>query len=106
MSGSLFDPHPDCDRLSNAELQEVLALADERLKLLHDLGPDGDPLLEPWLIQRRRLILAEMKRRNGNTPPTIHCFSLIQAKDLLTSEEPETEWLWEGILPEIGKSVV
>ncbi len=101
-----FDPHPDCDRLSNAELQKELTAADERLKLVHELGPEADPLLEPWLIQRRRLILAELARRNGNTHPTSHGFSLIEAKDLLTSEEPETAWLWEGILPSGGLSLL
>jgi hypothetical protein len=60
-----LDPHPDCERLSNTELLEEIAEADERLKLVHDLGPEADPLLEPWLIQRRRLLLAELKRRHG-----------------------------------------
>src|SRR5262249_17802624 len=31
-------------------------------------------------------------------------FSLVQAKDLIVSEEPDTEWLWEGILPAGGLS--
>ena len=33
-------------------------------------------------------------------------FSLIQAKDLIASEEPETEWLLEGILPAGGLSLL
>jgi hypothetical protein len=35
-----------------------------------------------------------------------HNFSLIHVKDLLSSEEPETDWLWDGILPSGGLSLV
>src|SRR5574341_136693 len=75
-----FDPHPDCERLSNDELREELSLANERLKLLHVLGRGADPLLEPWLIQRRRLLLAELNRRNGQGNPFPFSSSLCQGK--------------------------
>jgi AAA domain/Bifunctional DNA primase/polymerase, N-terminal/Primase C terminal 1 (PriCT-1) len=45
------------------------------------------------------------KRDSENTAPTGH-FCLIQAQDLLASEEPETEWLWDGILPAGGLSLL
>jgi hypothetical protein len=64
-----FDPHPDCDCLSNAELQQELSEADESLRVLHKLGEEADPMLEPWFIQRRRLLLAELRRRNGQADP-------------------------------------
>jgi hypothetical protein len=35
-----------------------------------------------------------------------NAFTLIEAEDLLTLEEPETEWLWEGILPAGGLSLL
>jgi DNA-binding transcriptional regulator GbsR (MarR family) len=35
-----------------------------------------------------------------------HNFSLIHVKDLLSTEEPETDWLWDGILPFGGLSLV
>jgi Bifunctional DNA primase/polymerase, N-terminal/AAA domain/Primase C terminal 1 (PriCT-1) len=47
----------------------------------------------------------EPKRGEEKATGTGH-FSLIQAKDLLASEEPETEWLWEGILPAGGLSLL
>lgn len=106
--GMTLDAHPDCERLSNAELPEELTLADGRLKLLHDLEPDGNRELETWLIQRRRLLLAEIKRRgmNADDRGDKHGFSLIEAKDLLTAQEPETARVWEGILPTGGLSLL
>lgn len=108
MSDLTFTPHPDPERLSNSELQEELTRADEQLKLVHDLGPDADPLLEPWFIQRRRLLLAEMKRCGVSTDGRgdRHGFSLIEAKDLLTAQEPETAWVWDRILPSGGLSLL
>ena len=58
-------PHPDVDSLSTAELRDALGVADERLEILHKLPENvRNPILEPWLIQERNLILAEVKRRS------------------------------------------
>ena len=111
-----LDPHPDCERLTNVELQEELARLDEELKILHDLGPDADPLLEPWRIQRRRLLLAELNRRNGQGNPfpfsSPLCLGkarkeespsdlpLISSLDLLPKEgEEPVDWLVDGLIP-------
>ena len=47
----------------------------------------------------------EPSKREDKAAPSRH-FSLIDAKDLLSLEEPETEWLWEGILPAGGLSLL
>jgi len=47
----------------------------------------------------------EPKHGGESATGTSH-FCLIQAKDLLACEEPETEWLWEGILPAGGLSLL
>jgi hypothetical protein len=111
-----FDPHPDCDCLSNAELQQELSEADESLRVLHKLGEEADPMLEPWFIQRRRLLLAELRRRNGQADPfplssplcvgkagkqeNPHNLPLIPSLDLLPKEgEEPVDWLVEGLIP-------
>lgn len=88
-SGVTFDPHPDPERLSNSELQEELTRADERLKLVHDLGSDADPLLEPWLIQRRRLLLAELNRRQ---PALERDLEEIPSSNLSATPFPGAAW--------------
>jgi hypothetical protein len=70
MSDLGITPHPDCERLSNAELRKALADTDERLTRWHEAHPEKDPdldtrLTETWFIQERRAILAELGRRNG-----------------------------------------
>jgi hypothetical protein len=47
----------------------------------------------------------EPKRKEERVATGSH-FSLIQARDLLAVEEPETEWLWAGILPAGGLSLL
>jgi len=47
----------------------------------------------------------EPSKGEDKAAPSRH-FSLIDAKDLLSLEEPETEWLWEGILPAGGLSLL
>jgi hypothetical protein len=70
---SVITPHPDVERLSNSELQQALKDADERLELFHKLpDSDRDPILEPWLVQERRLILAELNRRNPGSDSFPH----------------------------------
>ena len=58
--------HPDCETLSTSELNDALADADERLRIIHQLRTDADPLVEIWLVQERRIILAELNRRKGH----------------------------------------
>jgi hypothetical protein len=61
-----ISPHPDCETMSTSELNAALADADERLRILHELRTDADPLVETWLVQERRVILAELNRRKGH----------------------------------------
>jgi hypothetical protein len=70
MTEAAISPHPDVDCLSNPELRDALADADERLEILHKLSPsDRDPIIEPWLVQERMIILAELNRRNVQKNP-------------------------------------
>jgi hypothetical protein len=46
------------------------------------------------------------QREQTNPSQPGHGFSLLSAKDILTADEPETAWLWEGILPAGGMSLV
>jgi hypothetical protein len=60
----IITPHPEVESLSNSELRDALADADERLETLHKLpSEDRDPMIEPWLVQERMIILAELRRR-------------------------------------------
>jgi hypothetical protein len=45
-------------------------------------------------------------RQSESKATSSRAFCLIQAKDLLALEEPETEWLWDGILPAGGLSLL
>jgi Bifunctional DNA primase/polymerase, N-terminal/AAA domain/Primase C terminal 1 (PriCT-1) len=46
------------------------------------------------------------QREQTNSKQPGHGFSLVSAKDILTADEPETSWLWEGILPSGGMSLL
>ena len=52
-----------------------------------------------FFVNRQDLNSSEINETTGNQVNNKHHFSLIQAKDILSIEEPETDWLWEGILP-------
>lgn len=45
-------------------------------------------------------------RQSESKATSSRAFFLIQAKVLLALEEPETEWLWEGVLPAGGLSLL
>jgi len=111
-------PHPDVDSLSNAELRDALKDADENLEIIHKLAegdPDRDPLLESWLVQERRLILAELDRRNGRSslplsaPPCLgkagkpesgENLPLISSLELFQAGEDESiDWLVDDLIP-------
>lgn len=47
-------------------------------------------------------LASSTKEENGKN----HNFNLIDVKNLLTMQEPDTEWLWEGVLPSGGLSLV
>lgn len=47
----------------------------------------------------------EPRQSESKAAPS-RAFCLIQARDLLALEEPDTEWLWEGILPAGGLSLL
>jgi hypothetical protein len=115
-----FAPHPECDRLSTAELRDELreapAAADERLEILHKLpSEDRDPLLEIWLVQERRLILAEINKRNPGADsfphlrennPAESISGLITWNEFLTVALTARQWTLEGLLPEKGLAVL
>ena len=68
---AILRPHPEVERLSNAELRDALADADERLETVHKLpSEDRDPMIEPWLVQERMIILAELRRRYAYSRPS------------------------------------
>ncbi|GEM_PF-673359 len=56
--------------------------------------------------KRNHPIEAEKKDITKNAQICKHNFSLIHVKDLLSNQEPETDWLWDGILPSGGLSLV
>ena len=67
----IITPHPDVESLSNSDFLDALTDADERLETLHKLpSEDSDPLIQPWLVQERMLILAEINRRNPDKQAT------------------------------------
>ncbi len=109
-------PHPDVERLSNAELQQALKDADENLELFHKLSEsDRDPILEPWLVQERRLILAELNRRNPGSDSFPHLrennpaesFSGLLTWEQFLSATPATrEWTVHEMIPEVGLGVI
>ena len=42
---------------------------------------------------------------HGNPEKPAHCFNLVRVNDLVKQSQPETQWLWEGILPQGGLSI-
>ena len=109
-------PHPDVDGLSNSELRDKLADADDRLDLIHKL-PESDrhPLVETWLVQERHLILAEIDRRKlgENSFPHLRENNPAESiSDLLTWEQflsatPATrEWMVHEMIPTTGLGVI
>jgi AAA domain len=116
-NGLTISPHLEVERLCNSELRDALDDADERLEILHKLPPsDRDPIIEPWLVQERLIILAEMNRRNvpENPFPLSYPYSvgkagkqeslitlpLVCSLDLLPKEgEEPVDWLVEGLIP-------
>jgi len=48
----------------------------------------------------------EPKSEEKKTAASGHGFKLVCATDLLASAEPDTRWLWDGVLPEGGMSLV
>jgi hypothetical protein len=116
MTGLAITPHPDVERLSNSELREAQKDADENLELLHKLPEsDRDPMLEPWLVQERRLILAELNRRNPGSDSFPHLreknpaesFSGLLTWEQFLSTTPATrEWTVHEMIPEIGLGVI
>jgi DNA-binding transcriptional regulator GbsR (MarR family) len=76
----------------------------ERIKNLWGCGKDCR-VSSPAVLAYRTA--AEELRSVPNLPDkSEHHFSLIEAKDLLSSKEPDMDWLWEGILPCGGLSLV
>ena len=116
MTDLAITPHPDVERLSNSELQRALQDAGENLELFHKLPEnDRDPVLEPWPVQERRLILAELNRRNPGSDSFPHLrdnnpaesFSGVLTWEQFLSTTPATrEWTVHEMIPEIGLGVI
>ena len=116
MSDPQIVPHPDVDSLSNSELRDALCDADEPLEILHKLAEnDRNPILEPWLIQERQLILAEITRRSngGNSFPHLRennpaeSFSALLTWEQFLSATPATrEWMVHEMIPTTGLGVI
>src|SRR3990172_1404873 len=116
MAAETISPHPDVECLSNAELRETLKDADENLELFHKLSEnERDPILEPWLIQERRLILAELNRRNPGSDSFPHLrennpaesFSGLLTWEQFLSTTPATrEWTVHEMIPESELGVI
>src|SRR5688500_11426454 len=65
------------------------------------------PFSESDALEKVRRAFARYEPRSGTgTANPGKGFLLVDAKALLASEEPETEWLWEGILPSGGLSLL
>lgn len=109
-----ISPWPDVDHLSLAELYAELAEAEEGLRWLHELGSDMDPLVEADFVTRRRLILAELRRRAGpnggsqfvsspigNKPCAIN-FPLQTWAGFLSTDFAELPFTIEGLAPDSG----
>jgi hypothetical protein len=63
-------PHPEVERMTRDELHSAILDAEEQMKLARDLN-NGE--LESWFICRRRLLEAELARRNGQPNVTSDC---------------------------------
>src|SRR5437867_1033670 len=61
-NGLGFDLHPEVEQLTLDKLRAELATTEESFGRAKELGNEQ---LETYLIQRRRLILAELRRRTG-----------------------------------------
>jgi len=55
------------------------------------------------LLSRLKNGTLEIEARNGTKEK--HGFTLLSAKEIVNANDPETPWLWEGILPEGGMSL-
>ena len=116
INGQRITCHPDVEYLSAAELRDALGDADERLELMHKLPPeDRDSLVETWLVQERRQLLAELKRRNPGADSFPHLRENNPAesiRELLTWQEylakapTVREWTVNEMIPETGLGVI
>ena len=86
---------------------------DEILPILSDANSRFDPPLSQKEIETCLDSILKTHQRNhpeskseGKQDVHGHHFSLIQAKDIVSSPEDETDWIWEGILPSGGLSLV
>lgn len=61
MSESIFTPHPEAEYLSLSELKTELQTAEDQLEFAKAQRADEE--IKIYLVQRRRLLLAEMERR-------------------------------------------
>jgi len=99
-------------RLAGRYLGKKLS-RDEILPILLDANSRFNPPLPLKEVQAcLDSVFKTHKRNHPEDDPEVtekatgHHFSLIQAKDIVSSPEDETDWIWEGTLPSGGLSLV
>lgn len=104
-------PHPDCERMTSDELRTAIAEAEEKMKLGRE-AKDGE--LEAWFVCERRLLQAELARRDGSgwllnggepgvekiseAPGDLKAGSPITVR-ISDVRREEVTWLWNNRIP-------
>ncbi len=65
--------------------------------------PREDEVKETQEVQKSKIDLDKLP---GKESERGHHFNLIRAKDIVESEDPETEWVWEGGIPCGGSALI
>lgn len=60
--------------------------------------------VEPELVLVKSVLL-DAPVDHGNPEKTAHHFNLMHVNDLVQQPQPETSWIWDGILPAGGSSI-
>ncbi len=101
-------PHPHYEGFTVKEIQDDLERIDEDLTFGKEQGAEDWVIC--WLVQERRLILAEINRRNPGADsfphlrekPVRNKISLLTWRGFLETVPDEREWTVEGLLPDVG----
>lgn len=103
---AVIQPHPDFEQMTLEELEAARKELEDKISFATEHR--AETVFKTWLIQERRLLLAEIGRRNGGKPQS-HTTAkpkqealwpeLISAKDLLALPPDPTRWIWDNALP-------
>ena len=101
----MIRPHPETDRMISGDIKVAIVEAEEKLKLALEIA---DEELAAWFCQEIRLLEAALARRSGERPKfnSPHHFNLISASEVMAAEDVEQSWIWDGILPDGGMSLL